>query len=181
MTIESSAIEELARRGFNPKVGTDYAEQLKRHIAYVQESGARLGVPQEQLLAHDASSWSNEEFIGYALHFCGGGSPMRFSGAWLHHIHANFHHWQHWLFADGFTIPGSGIVDGAIPMPECYALEMVADWLGASRANTGSWDITDWLGKNWSKIKLHPATRIYVADVLSEQGYADCFSGQMME
>lgn len=165
------AIDHFVSLGFSRTVGEEYAKRVLDHIIYVQEAGRRLGVDEAQLLSHDASKWSPEEFPGYALHFCGGGQPMRFAKAWNHHIHQNPHHWQYYLFADGFDLPGSGIIDGALMMLDNYALEMVADWMGASRAYTGSWDMSEWLDKNWAKIRLHPASRIYVADVLTEQGY----------
>lgn len=45
-----------------------------------------------------------------------------FNIAWLHHIHNNPHHWNHWIIqndTDGVEV---------IRMPEKYAKEMVADW-----------------------------------------------------
>lgn len=47
---------------------------------------------------------------------------------------------------------------GPMPMPERYVREMVADWMGASRAYTGSWDMVDWLEKNLPRMDLHPVT-----------------------
>lgn len=57
---------------------------------------------------------------------------------------------------------------GPLPMPEKYVREMVADWMGASRAYTGSWDMRSWLDKNLPKMRLHPETRRLVNLVLSE-------------
>lgn len=166
------AVDTAVRQGYERAVMEQYASRLVDHITFVREAGRKIGVDSTLLEAHDLSKWSNEEFTGYAMHFCGGGSPLRFAQAWLHHIHHNPHHWQHYLFADGFSLPGSGIIDGALPMPEEYALEMVADWMGASRVYTGDWDMTAWLAVNWKKVRLHPATRLYVAEVLSGIGYA---------
>jgi hypothetical protein len=60
-------------------------------------------------------------------------------------------------------------------MPEIYVREMVADWWGASRAYTGSWDMSDWLTKNLPRIekKLHPYSIDHLADVLAKIGYID--------
>lgn len=58
-------------------------------------------------------------------------------------------------------------------MPRCYALEMVADWMGSSMAYTGSWDMADWLEKNMPRIRLHTKTAAYVREVLDSLGYAD--------
>ena len=66
---------------------------------------------------------------------------------------------------------GSAIVDGALPMPEMFALEMVADWMGSSMAYTGDWDMSAWLTKNIPRIRLHPETATFVGEVLANLGY----------
>jgi hypothetical protein len=63
-------------------------------------------------------------------------------------------------------------------MPSMYALEMIADWMGASMAYTGSWDMTDWLYKNMPNIRLHSFTAKYVREVLDMLGYADTIYAQ---
>lgn len=137
----------------------DYIESLNAHIKAVQEAGEKLNVPKRLLFHHDASKWSNEEFPHYARQFCGDkGDPESFEKAWLHHIHENPHHWQHWIIPDTQKV---------LKMPKEYALEMVADWMGSSYVYTGSWDMTDWLDKNHSKITLHPETSHYVGTILS--------------
>lgn len=155
------------------QVAKDYVESLKEHIAYVQEAGRKLGLPNEQLDIHDKSKWEEPEFSGYALHFKGGGAPDKFAVAWIHHIHYNPHHWQHWIFPDNYTPNGSNVENGVIEMPEKYALEMVADWMGASKAYTGSWDMADWLSKNISRVIVHSKTAEYLRGILDHLGYAD--------
>jgi hypothetical protein len=56
-------------------------------------------------------------------------------------------------------------------MSETYLREMVADWLGASLAYTGSWDMSPWLNRHLSKMKLHTETRTILNEVLSSIGY----------
>jgi hypothetical protein len=57
-------------------------------------------------------------------------------------------------------------------MPERYVLEMVADWMGSGRAYTGDWDMTDWLSRNLSRIKIHNKTRGRVEKILVDKlGY----------
>ena len=148
-----------------------FDESLRLHIQSVQNAGRILGVPEEQLLRHDLSKWSNEEFHAYAQHFHGGGCPNEFAIAWLHHIHYNEHHWQHWIFPDGYSPKDSNVENGVIEMPEHFALEMIADWMGASYAYTQSWDMTDWLVKNIPRIRLHSKTQEYVYHILGGQGY----------
>ena len=77
------------------------------------------------------------------------------------------------LFADGFTPKGSQVEAGAVEMPQRYALEMVADWMGASYAYTNSWDMADWLTKNMPRIRVHSKTAAYLRGVLDTLGYAD--------
>ena len=76
-----------------------------------------------------------------------------FDRAWLHHQHANPHHWQHWVLNedDGLT--------RCLEMPEHFAREMVADWMGAGRAITGRWEVVEWYNTNKEHIRLHPTTR----------------------
>ncbi len=166
-------IERYRTYGVDEGVADAYAESLLEHIAYVQAAGRKLGVCPSQLEVHDQSKWSLFEFPGYARHFKGGGDPDGFAAAWLHHIHYNPHHWQHWIFPDGYTPKESGVEGGVVEMPRVYALEMVADWMGASRAYTGSWDMADWLSTHISKIKVHSATAEYLVNVLDGLGYAD--------
>ena len=167
-----SRMSELERYNFfgiEKEVADTFVKSLELHITYVQEACRKLKVPEEQTIIHDNSKWSAAEFPGYAEHFSGGGAPDLFSEAWLHHVHHNPHHWQHWIFPDRYTPKGSKVIDGCIKMPERYALEMVADWMGASKAYTGSWDMTEWLEKNIPRIDLHPKTGWFVGSVLTEK------------
>lgn len=150
-----------------------YLESLYAHIRYVQEAGKRIGVNEVQLAIHDASKFTEDELPFYAKHFHGGGDPDGFSRAWLHHMNYNPHHWQHWIFPDGYTPKGSSVENGVVEMPRYYALEMVADWMGASMAYTGSWDMQKWLWENMPRIRVHSNTAAYLRDVLGMDGYAD--------
>lgn len=164
---------EISKYGIDESVALAFMASLKDHIRFVQEAGRKLGVPEDQLQIHDNSKFSLAEFPGYARHFKGGGAPDAFALAWLHHIHHNPHHWQYWLFADGFTPRGSEVENGAVEMPIRYALEMIADWMGASMAYTGSFDMMDWLHKNMPKIRVHSKTAAYLRQELDMLGYAD--------
>jgi hypothetical protein len=151
-----------------------YKETLILHLKYTREAGYKIGVRECQLLAHDASKWSELEFPAYAAWFKGTkGNPDAFARAWLHHIHNNPHHWQYWIFSDGYTLERSKVENGVVEMPARFALEMVADWMGASMAYTGDWDIADWLENNMAKIRIHSQTAQYLREVLDHLGYAD--------
>jgi hypothetical protein len=164
----------------DPLVAERFYESVTAHIRYVREAGRHLGVPESQLAIHDDSKFMAEEFPAYAINFHSGSSPVdgsaasaNFVRAWLHHIHHNPHHWQHWIFPDGFSPRGSGVENGVVEMPRHYALEMIADWMGASMAYTGSWDMADWLHKNMPKIRVHSNTATYLRSQLDVLGYAD--------
>jgi hypothetical protein len=153
-----------------------FEKSLRLHIACVQEAGRHplLDLPEQLLAMHDESKWSHQEYAAYARWFFGDKQNAdEFAFAWLHHIHNNPHHWQYWIFSDGWQLKGSKIVNGCMPMDSMYAREMIADWMGASKAYTGSFDMTDWLSKNVSRIRLHPETADYVREILDHMGYAD--------
>lgn len=133
---------------------------LCRHKWFVAVAGWRLRVPLWRLIIHDWSKFTRAEFGPYARRFGKGraglltkaADPSEFHQAWAHHWHLNPHHWEYWLsIEDGGTV-------SAREMPFTYILEMVADWQGASRAYTGSWDLTDWYGRSRSRIILAEIT-----------------------
>ena len=146
----------------------DYRSSLQAHIFHVKQAADKiLGMIPELVANHDESKWGMDEFPYYARQFHGDkGDPDGFARAWLHHIHHNPHHWQHWIFPDGFTPKGSSVENGVVEMPYRYTVEMVADWLGASMAYTNSWDMTDWLVANMERITLHSRTAAFVRDIL---------------
>jgi hypothetical protein len=161
-------------RGVDRSVVEKYLQSLINHITYVREAGLQIGVNPQQLAEHDASKFSLQEFPQYARQYAGdSGDPDGWANAWLHHIHHNPHHWQYYIFPDGYSPKGSKVENGAVPMPPHFALEMVADWMGASMAYTGSFDMTDWLVKNMSRIRLHSETADFVNNTLDMLGYAD--------
>lgn len=150
----------------------DYRESLDLHIRNVRIACRKIGVSETQAKYHDASKGTNSEFLHYARQFKGPkDDPDGFAGAWLHHIHNNPHHWQHWIFPDKFSPAGSNVVEGVCIMPEEYCMEMIADWLGSSKTYTGSWDMTTWLLANFNKVILHEKSREFIADELSQIGY----------
>lgn len=160
------------------EIAYKYLETLLDHIEYVCEAGLAIGLDRDQCIQHDSSKFNNMEFYSYAKQFQGDGDEEFFPYAWLDHIHRNEHHWEYWIFPDGYnytrkgeTVPSPSIEEGVVIMPEKYVKEMVADWLGASMAYTGSWDMTDWLEKNLPKIRLHSISVGYLKEILDILGY----------
>lgn len=163
-----------ARHDITQEVAQAFLQSVCDHIMYVRIAGRELRVDEHQLRWHDHTKLGVEEFPYYARQFHGDkADPNGFAEAWLHHIHHGEHHWQHWIFPDGFTPKGSTVENGVLRMDEKWLREMVADWMGASMAYTGSWDMTDWLKSNLPKIKLHSASWPTLKGILrdSNQGY----------
>lgn len=149
------------------------------HIKWVQLAAYELDVDRDQWMYHDASKFDRVEFNGYARNFVGAdgkarshGDPVAFAPAWLHHIHCNPHHWQHWIFPNGFTPKDANVeAGGVVEMPDHYVVEMVADWLGASRAYTGHWDMSKWLKDNLPRVMLHTKSAETCRLILDQLGY----------
>ena len=89
----------------------------------------------------------------------------KYDRAWLKHQNRQPHHWQYWTLMEDNPPEGPDRFR-ALPMPEVFILEMVADWLGAGRAITGRWDVWTWYAKNWQNQVLHPFTRVRVDELL---------------
>lgn len=146
-----------------------YLNYVLRHKWFVFQAGLKTGVPIWRLIIHDYTKFSRAEWTPYVNRFFSGRAGTEdksrddeaFKAAWLHHWNHNPHHWEYW--------------DGALAanvMPEQFAREMVADWMGAGRAITGSWDLTDWYNKTKDRQRLHPRTRGFVEYLLRQLGYS---------
>ncbi|MCB1716724.1 MAG: hypothetical protein KDK05_16480 [Candidatus Competibacteraceae bacterium] len=147
-----------------------YLKSLLLHKWFVFLAGLHTGVPLWRLIIHDWTKFLPVEFVSYARHFQGQSTKqtkLAFDYGWLHHQKANPHHWQYWILvydSDPEKVK-------SLPMPETYVREMVADWMGASRAYTGSWNMSKWLSSNGPKMLIHDATEVLVDQVLTEMGY----------
>lgn len=169
-----------------------YAKYLARHKWFVFVAGLRVGgIPLWRLVIHDWSKFLPCEWFAYVDYFYGERLRLlneepddfrfwnaaqkyydAFDRAWLHHQHANPHHWQHWVLRsdDGKT--------EYLEMPDSTAREMVADWCGAGRAVTGKWEVWLWYAKNRERILLHERTRKLVdVAVAVEQGELEVSTG----
>ena len=148
-----------------------------RHKWFVFCAGLKTGAPLWQLIVHDFSKLTPSEAPHYGRQFFGSGDdPRGFSAAWNHHQKTNKHHWEYWVMVTGHN--RGGFPDGsALPMPERYVREMVADWLGASRAYEGTWpestDSWPWWKSNFEKLNLHPQTRQKCWQVVREALHAN--------
>jgi hypothetical protein len=147
-----------------------YAKYIFRHKWFVFVAGCKLGVPFLAAL-HDNSKFRPSEWIPYVNFFYGkkavqvrdstgyykptGTGNAAFDYAWLLHQKRNKHHWQWW------TLPEDEGGLKVLPMPDKYRREMLADWIGAGRAqNTPG--VKGWYAANKHKMTLHPETRAWI-------------------
>jgi hypothetical protein len=126
---------------------------------------------------HDWSKFLPDEFLPYARHFYQPDGTKRqvrdqtgyykptdtgdaaFDFAWFLHQKRNKHHWQWWVLPEG----SSGIK--LLPILSRYRREMLADWIGAGRAQ-GTPSIQQWYLKNKDKLQFHATTREWVEQEL---------------
>lgn len=114
------------------------------HKYYVGKVCFKFGLYKQGIL-HDLSKFSPIEFWTSVKYYQGTSSPIDaekehkgYSDAWLHHFHRNKHHWAFWI---DFNRNQEMV---AYRMPYKYALEAVADWIGAgitySKSNIKDYD-----------------------------------------
>ena len=138
-----------------------YLRYVLRHKWFVFIACKVIGVPFWQALVHDLSKLGQAEWRPYVETFYGpwhynerpADVKQRFDAAWLHHQHANPHHWQYWVLHED-----SGSVV-ALKMPDRYRREMLADWVGAGQAIAGRIEVLTWYRKNKNNMVLHDDTR----------------------
>lgn len=136
---------------------------------------------------HDQSKFMPEEYDAYDNYFYNGGHSTEegkkaFDEAFLHHIHMNPHHWQHWVLVDdwGDSWASSHIEEKqtrAQDMPDIYILEMICDWWsfswkaffehGANKdAEKDIYEIFDWYDDHKKTIIFSDQTKNKVEKLL---------------
>ncbi len=154
-----------------------YFKSIFTHKWYVLLAGLKVGrIPIWRLVIHDWAKFTPSEIDAYRSRIVNGGEIVdreKWGRAWHHHYMRSPHHWEHWKFdwQGKHDFYDNIVIDGCLEMPETYAREMVADWMGASRIYTGSWDMTEWLRDNLEGMRLRPKTREKVHSILSGLGY----------
>ena len=115
---------------------------------------------------HDLSKYSDDEYGAYDKYFYGKEKTKEvkeaFNFAWLHHIHANPHHWQHWVLInddDGTN---------ALEMPEEYVVEMLCDHLAFSFRENKLDEIFDWYKSHKNIMILHKKSRELYESLLNK-------------
>ena len=114
--------------------------------------------------AHDLSKYTPEEYDAYDDYFYGKKTAeveRAFNYAWLHHIHANPHHWQYWV------LKHDDEPEEALDMPEKYVYEMICDWWSFSHKIGKLNEIFSWYEKHKDMV-LSKATRKLVESILDK-------------
>lgn len=150
----------------------EYDRYLTEHIHNVQEAGHWMAdhglfpLLTMTFPRHDESKYSVEEYDAYDKYFYGNNKSYKvvndFNYAWLHHIHNNPHHWQHWV------LKHDDEPEEALEMPIEYVAEMIADWWSFSFKMGNYYEIFDWYDKHKAGMVLHKKTRKLVEDTLNE-------------
>lgn len=143
-----------------------YLLYVIRHKWFVFIACRYAGVSLWQSIIHDWTKFLPSEWGPYVHSFYnpdgtkkdwkarGPLNKQEFDLAWNYHQKRNKHHWQYWLLTNDSDEPKVK----ALPMPDKYMREMVADWMGAGRTITGRWDYIDWYAKNRDRMILHKYT-----------------------
>ncbi len=117
---------------------------------------------------HDRSKDTVAEYDAYDAYFYGKNKSyevvQNFNRAWLHHIHRNPHHWQHWVLINDDPNEGEAILD----MDYCYILEMLCDWWSFSWNKGNLYEIFSWYDKHRDYMKLSAKTRNTVEGLLEK-------------
>lgn len=152
-----------------------YAILTIKHKWFVLLAGLRVKCPLWRLITHDLSKFGWSELPHYGRQFFGDKSDgPGFIRCWLRHQNRNDHHFEYWIPRSGHNRCTPPYPDNQpISMPEDAIREMVADWLGASRAYEGKWpDVHNWswFESNWPKISEHMTgwTIQHVVSVVNE-------------
>ena len=140
-----------------------YARYVLRHKWNVLRASRITGASLWRCIVHDASKFLPSEWVPYVKAFYAPDGSSRyeptveFDQAWRAHQKRNKHHWQHWVLLEdeGAT--------KALPMPEAYVREMVADWIGAGEMHRPRGarhpDTSGWYAANKDKMVVHETTR----------------------
>ncbi len=144
-----------------------------KHKWFVLLAGRQLKVSAWKLIIHDWSKFFPSELPHYGRQFFGkADDALGFAICWAKHQNRHPHHWEYWVPRTGHSWNDAPYKDNEpLPMPESAAREMVADWMGASRAYEGHWPNPHnwkWLSQNRPKMCLHPNSLHLIDKIVQE-------------
>ncbi|MFW5794340.1 MAG: DUF5662 family protein [Bacillota bacterium] len=145
----------LKHKWFVLKVGL----KLRKYIWKYGEKNISLF----QLLIHDLSKFSPEEFIPYMHKFVikrmDDSCKESFHQALNHHYNKNKHHAQYWILYE----------NSYLEIPYRYLQEMVIDWIAASISYNGKFpdfDNWEWFDNNFNKFKIYTTSKSEVFKIV---------------
>lgn len=145
-------------------------KKMPKWFEFEKEIGTKWSIEK-----HDASKYLKDEYEAYDNWFYGNQSyenKVKIDKAWLHHIHNNPHHWQHWLLVEDdpeYTTEAGLIYPFKfIEIPDNYILEMIADWWSFSWKTGNLLEVFEWYKLHENTIKMHPKSRMKVEQILGE-------------
>jgi len=159
-------------------MGAKYNEYIREHKENVEKAYSWLvyNLPElfkdktnnmlSNIQSHDESKFSIEEYEAYDNYFYGSAVPDQevkdaFNKAWLHHIHNNPHHWQHWvLINDDYD-------EIFLEIPYEYIIEMICDWWSFSWRKGNLFEIFDWYDEHKTTMKINHKSREVVERILN--------------
>lgn len=126
------------------------------------------------LYGHDESKKSMEEYEAYDTFYYTNNQSYQaledFNAAWLHHIHNNPHHWQHWVLIvdDVGGRENADVKNGInlIEIPYHYILEMVMDWFTFGVREQDMYSTKKWYAEHKHTIKLNSDSRKVLESIL---------------
>lgn len=149
-------------------------KKICTHKHYVRKYCWKMGL-YWQGITHDLSKFSPIEFWESAKYYQGNRSPIDackeangVSYGWQHHKGRNPHHAEYWID----NIDSENIK--AIVMPKKYAMELLADYLGAGRAYMGKnftfqKEYEWWIKKSSNpNLKMHKNIKVFIEIVLEK-------------
>ena len=141
---------------------------IRDNLPELIEKAKDCDVEHQICFAHDASKSNPKEYYAYDAYFYGGNRTysvvLEFNKAWLHHIHTNPHHWQHWILIHDDPEMDMTILE----MPYNYILEMICDWWAFSWKRGKLDEIFKWYDEHKAYMKLHDNTRKTVEHILAK-------------
>ena len=143
----------------------DHVDNVKKAYFWLKEHNIISEDLLDQLSLHDASKFFEDEYQAYDNYFYGKQTEKvktEFNYAWLHHIHNNPHHWQHWVLIND----EDGTI--ALEMPKNYVIEMISDWWAFSHKSGNLYEIFEWYESHKKNMILHENTKNLVEDILNK-------------
>lgn len=144
-------------------------EWIKENIPEVFKNEDETKRVSIQIENHDASKFTFEEYEAYNDFFYGSAVPepevrQAFNEAWLHHIHTNPHHWQHWILINDDPELGEML----LKIPNNYLIEMICDWWSFSWAKGDLYLIFDWYEEHKAYMKINSVSKWKIEVILNK-------------